>query len=144
LDISFYPLQTVFTNFLASILSFLGYQIKTLDYFLFIGETEFPIDISRDCIGWKGMYSLFALVMATPTEMKGKLKFLIIGLPFMFLVNIIRVIGTMLIGLNFGLHYIDFIHTFLWQQLMILILLGTWYLWLKKGNINIEKMRNIL
>ena len=144
LDISFYPLQTSFTSFLASILNSLGYQVKTSDYLLFIGESEFPIDISRDCIGWKGMYSLLALVLATPGELKGKLKFLTIGLPFMFLVNILRIIVTLAIGLTLGLHYIEFVHTFLWQQGMILILIGTWYVWLKKGNINIEKMRNIL
>jgi len=144
LDISFYSLQTAFTGFLASILNLLGYQVKTSDYLLSIGENEFPIDISRDCLGWKGIYSLFALVLATPGEMKSKLKFLFIGIPFMFLVNILRIIMTLIIGLNAGLHYIDFIHTFIWQQAMILILIGTWYVWLKKGNINIEKMRNIL
>lgn len=144
LDLSFYPLQIAFTNFLASILNSLGYQVSASDFLLFVGESGIPIDISRDCIGWKGMYSLFALVFATPSELKSKLKFLSIGLPFMFLVNILRIIITLIIGLNLGLHYLEFIHTFLWQQVMIIVLISAWYLWLRRGKINIEKMRNIL
>jgi len=144
LDLSYYPLQIALTNFMALIFKSLGYQVTTSDFLLFIGENGLPIDISRDCIGWKGMYSLFALVLATPYEMKSKLKFLSMGLPFMFLVNLLRIIITLIVGLNFGLHYMEFIHTFLWQQVMIIALISVWYLWLRRGKINIEKMRNIL
>ncbi len=144
LDVDFYPLQIAFTNLLAFILTSLNYPVKTSDFFLFVGESELPIDISRDCIGWKSMYSLFALVFATPGDKKSKLKFLLAWLPVLFVVNIFRTLITILVGLNFGLHYMEFIHTFLWQQVMIFALLGVWYLWLRKGKLNMKGISNII
>ncbi len=134
-DWSFYPLQVAFTNFIASVLSFLGYQVSTSGFFLYLGEKQYQIDISRDCIGWKSAYSLFALVFATPGLIKDKLKFLVVWIPILFVVNIFRVLITMFIGLNFGFQYLEFIHNFLWQEVMIIALLLIWYVWLRKGNL---------
>lgn len=131
LDLSFYPLQVSFTNLIASILGLLGYVVKTNDFFMFIGESEYPIDMSRDCIGWKSIYSLFALVFATKGETKYKLRFLFQWSPVLFVINILRVLITILAGLNFGLQYIEVIHTFLWQEVMIIVLIIVFYLWLK-------------
>jgi len=134
-DLSFYPFQIAFTNFMASILKSMGYQVSTSEFFLFLGESQYPIDMSRDCIGWKSAYSLFALVFATPGLIKDKLKFLTVWIPVLFVVNIFRVLITMLVGLNFGFQHIEFIHTFLWQEVMIIALLLVWYVWLRKGNL---------
>jgi len=142
-DISFYPLQIAFTNFLAAVLKLLNYQVSTSDFFMFLGESKYPIDISRDCIGWKSMYSLFALVFATPGKTKNKLKFLYVWIPVLFVVNIFRVLITLLIGLNFGLQYLEVIHTFFWQEVMIIALILVWYLWLKKRKL-IGSRSNIL
>lgn len=134
-DVSFYPLQTAFTNFMAFILKFMGYQVSTSEFFLFLGRNQYPIDISRDCIGWKSAYSLFALVFATTGLLKDKLRFIAVWIPILFVVNIFRVLITMLVGLNFGFQYVEFIHTFLWQEVMIVALLLVWYVWLKNSNL---------
>ena len=134
-DVSFYILQIAFTNFIASILNLMGYQTSTSDFFLFLGESQYPIDISRDCLGWKSMYSLFALVFATSGLIKDKLKFLAVWVPVLFVVNIFRVLITMLVGLNLGFQYLEFIHTFLWQGIMIIALVLVWYVWLRRGNL---------
>jgi exosortase/archaeosortase family protein len=144
LDLSFYPFQIAFANFLAFILKSLNYPVYTSDFFLFVGESKFPIDISIDCIGWKGMYSLFALVFATPGNKKDKLKFLLVWMPLLFVINIFRTLITILVGLNFGLQYLDFFHTFLWQEVMIFSVIGIWYLWLRRGKLNIRGISNIL
>jgi len=144
LDIDFYPLQIAFANFLALIIRGLGVNASTSGFFLFIGENKLPIDISRDCIGWKSMYSLFALVFAAPGDKKNKLKFLLPWLPVLFVINIFRTLITIFVGLNFGLYYLELVHTFLWQYVMIFALIGIWYIWLRKGKLNIHSFRNIL
>jgi len=106
---------------------------------MFIGESKYPIDISRDCIGWKSMYSIFALVFATAGKIKDKLKFLVAWIPILFIINIFRVLITMLVGLNFGLQYLEIIHTFLWQEVMIFAVLAVFYLWLKKRKLLVRK-----
>jgi exosortase/archaeosortase family protein len=142
LDINFYPLQIGFANFIATILRDLGHNVEISNFILFI-DNSYTIDISRDCIGWKSIYSLFALLFATHGKIKNKLKFFAIWAPVLFLINIFRVLITLMIGLNYGLTYLEIAHSFLWQEGMILIVVAIWYVWLKKGNL-IGDMRNIL
>jgi exosortase/archaeosortase family protein len=134
-ELSVHPLQTSFTNLIASILRSMNYPVKTREYYLFIGNDEFPIEISMDCLGWKSIYSLFALLFATSARTKDRLKFLAIWIPVLLLVNILRVLITLLVGLNFGIQYLEFIHTFLWQQVMVVAIVIIFYIWLRKGKI---------
>jgi len=138
-DVSFYPLQISFTNFLAWVLRLLNYPVETSNFMMYIGESKYPIDISRDCIGWKGVYSIFALVFATAGKIKDKLKFLVVWMPVLFVINIFRVLITILIGLKFGLQYLEIAHTFIWQELMIFAVLAIFYLWLKKRKLLVRK-----
>jgi len=138
-DVSFYPAQTAFADFLASILRLLNYPVSTSDFLMFIGEDRYPIDISRDCIGWKSAYSLFALVFATPGKIKDKSKFLLVWIPVLLVVNVLRVLTVMLIGLNFGVQYLELVHTFLWQEVMIIVLILVWCLWLKRIKLIVVK-----
>ncbi len=141
-NLSYYPFQAAFANFIASVLKSLNYQVRVSGFYLFIGKDEFPIDISMDCIGWKSVYSLFALVFATGGKTREKLKFLVFWMPVLFVVNILRVLITLLIELNFGMQHIEFIHTFLWQEVMIASIIIIWYFWLKKRKLNREKREN--
>lgn len=131
-DISFYPLQILFTNLIAIILKSFNYRVTTSDFFLFIGEENFPIDMSRDCIGWKSAYSLFALVFASPGKMKDKLKFLSVWIPVLLVINIFRVTSILMFGLSFGFKYLEIAHTFFWQVMMIILVVVIWYVWMKK------------
>ena len=130
-DVNFYQVQSAFAAVLESILSFLCYQVSRNDYFLFLTDTEFPVDISRDCIGWKSAYSLFALVMAAPGKLKDKYKFLVLWIPVLFVFNFGRVLSTLLFGLNFGLDHMEFLHSVLWEQVTIIVVIVVWYLWLR-------------
>jgi exosortase/archaeosortase family protein len=141
-NISFYPLQTAFADFIVSILKSLNYRVRVSGFYLFIGKDEFQIDMSMDCIGWKSVYSLFALVFATGGKTREKLKFLAVWMPVLFVINILRVLITLLVGLNFGMQYIEFIHTFLWQEVMIASIIIIWYIWFKKRKLNREKREN--
>jgi len=135
-DISFYSLQAVFANLIAAILKIFSYNVTISDFFLFVGEQNLPIDMSRDCIGWKSAYSLLALVIAAPGKFKNKLKFLGFWIPILLLINVFRVVMIIIIGLNFGIKYLEITHTFIWQELMIIIVIGIWYFWLKKNVIS--------
>ena len=130
LDINFYPIQEYFTNFVASILKVFGYSSEVDGIFIYI--ESLVIDISRDCIGWKSIYSVTALVLASPGILKKKLKFLALWISILFVINIFRVVGTILIGLKFGVYYLEIIHKFVWQEIMIIVIISVWYLWLRK------------
>jgi exosortase/archaeosortase family protein len=141
LDISFPLLQDFLTSSLHFILSKFNSNISFKDHFLYIPfKTEKGLqietfEISFDCTGWKTMYLLFALVLATPSKLNKKFKVLVIGLPFLFLLNFIRILTTLLFVMSFGLSYLEIVHTFLWREGLILAVAAIWYIWIKKENI---------
>ncbi len=138
LNISIFALQELYAKFLAYVISFLGFQATASGVLIFLGKYGFPINISFDCLGWKSSYSLFALVFATPGEWKNKLKFLRLWIPAFVLINFVRIMSTVLIGYSFGFQYIEPVHTYFWQFAMIAIVLGVWFLWLKR-RVSIKK-----
>jgi len=91
------------------------------------------IDISFDSTGWKTLYALFALTVATPKrKMKGKAKFLAIGLPALFIINFLRIATTILVAVNYGFKYFEVVHIFLWREGLIAAVVLIWYLWLRQ------------
>lgn len=139
-DVSFYPLQIFFANMIAFFLKLFSLQVSSSDFILYLGSENFPIDISLDCIGWKSGYSLFALVFATPGKIKNKLKYMGIWIPLLVLINFFRVISSIVLGYFFGFEYIEPIHTYFWQPIMLVIVLAIWYLWLKREKIYRDKL----
>ena len=137
-EISFFALQELYAKFLVYVLSFLGFQATASSVFIFLDKYEFPINISFDCLGWKSSYSLFALVFATPGEWRDKLKFLRFWVLAFVVINFVRIMSTVLIGYSFGFPYIEPVHTYFWQFAMIAIVLGVWFLWLKR-RVSIKK-----
>lgn len=131
LDVDFYPLQIFLTRIIGNILSKFGYEIFMLGFFIYV--EGLAIDISRDCIGWKSSYSLFALVMASPGKLKEKLFFVLRWIPLLFFINILRILITIIVGIEFGIKYLDFLHRVFWQELTILIVLGVWYFWIRQN-----------
>lgn len=133
--LSFAPLQ----NFLAFL------SVKTLNAFgidaiqensfvnLLANNQLLRIEISFDSTGWKTMYALFALVVATPKRKpKGKGIFLLWGIPLLFVLNFLRIITTILVAVYFGFQYFDVVHLLLWREGLIAAVLALWYLWLAK------------
>lgn len=137
-DLNFYPLQEVFARFIASILSFLGYRPEVDKFLIYVGGLA--IDISRDCLGWKSIYSLVALILASPGKLKSKLKFIGLWVPYLLFFNIFRVLSAILVGLKFGSYYLELLHKVVWEEVVILMIVGIWYLWMKKAKkLNKEK-----
>jgi exosortase/archaeosortase family protein len=142
LDLSFTPLQVFLTDATYKTLNFLGYQSGLATHPLcnteVIKTSTESICISWDSTGWKSMYILAALAIATPvTNYKKKLVFLAIGLPLVFLVNFLRIVTTITISLKFGFQYFELLHTILWREVLILLVVGIWLVWLWKEKHNI-------
>jgi len=129
-DVNFYSFQEWFAGFIGFMLKMLGYSPDVSGIFIYV--KDLAVDISRDCVGWKSIYSLFALVLASPGILKNKLKFLIKWVPALFLFNIFRVLTAIIIGLKLGGHYLELFHNIIWQEAVILMIVGVWYLWMKK------------
>lgn len=134
LGVSYEPLQTALANWASEVLKFLGYNIAQSGPLLatIINNQMIQIEVSWDSTGWKSLYALAALSLATPVEFRKKIKFLAFGVPTIFILNFLRIVTTILISFKFGLQYFEIIHTVLWSEGMILAVVLIWYFWLRK------------
>lgn len=133
--ISFYPLQRFLTTALEKTLNAIGYVAVSDGNIMLIEGFPIPVDITWDCTGWKSMWTLTALVIATPRKNRhGKAKFLLFSLPLLFLLNFVRILTTILLSFIFGFQHLDIIHTFFWREGLIIAVITAWYLW-SKGKI---------
>lgn len=131
------PLQTFLATLSSYGINLFGYHLTQDEMFLYSGSQQ--IEISWDSTGWKSMYALAALVIATPvSDLHKKIRFLFIGVPLVFLINYLRITSTILVSLKFGFQYFDIIHMFLWREGLILAVVAIWYVWLRKKRYNIR------
>lgn len=140
LNLSFQPLQDFLAALTKNSLVLLGYP-ATQEGSLVITANQnqfYSIDVSWDSTGWKSMYALLALAIATPIKSwKKKLKFVSIAIPTIFLLNFLRLLTTILVALFYGLQYFEFVHTLLWREGLILAVVCIWgfWLWNEKNNL---------
>lgn len=125
-------------NFLAwatySLLAAAGFQVAWNGVYIVMlsGAELFTVEISADCTAWKSLYALAALVVATPiSNLAGKAKFLAVWMPVVFVVNFARIASTVMIGLLFGFRYLEVVHTVLWREGLIALIIIIWYLWFR-------------
>ena len=130
------PLQQFLADAVYAVLRFLGYDVMKggLVLTLTSGFTIANIKMSVDCVGWKSMYALAALAIATPlpNDLK-KLKFIVAGVLAVAALNFARVLTTILAFYHFGLQALDVVHTFLWREGLIITIVLIWLMWLKSA-----------
>jgi exosortase/archaeosortase family protein len=143
-NFSYSPLQKFLTSASRPFIEFFGYDTTVINYHacnvpaIFGNKFKEPVCISWDSTGWKSMYALAALIIATPViAWKKKLKFLSIGIPVIFLINYLRIVTTILFALKFGWQYFEIVHTLIWREGLILAVVAVWYVWLR----NTEKAK---
>ena len=134
-NLSFDPLRYFLAYLTTKFLSVMGIDALQQNSFvnLLANNQLLKIDISFDSTGWKTLYALFALVVATPNRKReSKAKFLAWGLPFLFVLNFLRILTTIMVAVYFGFQYFDVVHILLWREGLIAAVVLLWYLWLVK------------
>ncbi len=112
------------------VLNVIGIRIQTVSSFVY-QDQGFAIDISYKCTGILLMAFFAAGIFAYPCPSLKKLSGLIVGIPLIFVINLVRLVGLFLIG-TFAVPLFDFSHKVLAEILMILATFLIWWFWLKK------------
>jgi exosortase/archaeosortase family protein len=133
-NFSFPPLQNFLAYLVFQALEILGYKASLNGYFLTVENFPEIIEVSWDSTGWKSLYALAALVLATPlSNLRKKAKFLILALPTLFSINYVRILTTIIISIKFGFKYFEIIHTFLWREGLIFAVVAIWAFYLLRA-----------
>lgn len=143
INFSFPEFQSFLASILGNALNILGYPTVVEDYYIGMsfGFTIATFEINMDCTAWKSMYLLAALAIATPAKKDEKIKFLLISLPLLFALNFARILTTIVLAFQYGFEYLAIVHTFLWREGLIFAVVGFWYIWLRRINYNIRKLK---
>jgi exosortase/archaeosortase family protein len=145
--IDLYYLQVLLTDAVHAIITSLGYEsVKNGIMLSFTsGQSTLTVVMDSGCTAWKSMYALAALMVASPVRNdRKKVKYIIIGVLLLFVINIARIVTTVLAGYWFGLQYLGIAHTVLWQEGMVIAVVAIWLIWLKKQKVIFREKQTIL
>lgn len=125
-------LQKWIADFTYNSLTAMGYHPSINDVLISIPvrNGDWAAVISWDCVGWKSMLALFALIMATDFRTKRKLLGLLL-IPIVFVINLLRIIFMFFWVKTFDLAYYQAVHAVIWSWGLILTILLLWFLWMK-------------
>jgi len=112
----------------------LGLEAHSERLLVYAGSGPFIFYIGPDCTGWKSMLCLAALIIATAgVSMKKRLLGVAIGIPLVYLGNIMRIVAVVLAEMAYGYDAAMLIHDWLWQAGLLALVLGIWLVWLRSG-----------
>lgn len=92
---------------------------------------NFSVEVVGECTGLYEMLIFLAAMIAYPASWKKKLIGAGLGIPFLYAVNMVRMIFIMVVG-NWSPKTFNFMHMYFWQVAMILIIVSAWVLWIEK------------
>ncbi|HEV8700726.1 MAG TPA: exosortase H [Candidatus Polarisedimenticolia bacterium] len=109
----------------ASILALLGEAAASGHDLSFGG---FGASVEGACDGLQPTYIYVAAVLAFPSRWRDKGWGILIGIPAIFLINLIRVVTMMLCGAYWP-DLFDWVHLYGWQALVIALTMAVWVFW---------------
>ena len=143
LDISFPALQSSVAWLAYGLLRIVGCDVSLQSYTIAISSGSTSLTsaiITFDCTGWKSMYLLAALAIATPgIAWRKKALFISVALPAVFAVNIVRIATTIAAACRFGLEFMQTVHSLLWQEGLALVVIAIWCVWLRRELLSKKK-----
>jgi archaeosortase B (VPXXXP-CTERM-specific) len=89
------------------------------------------LQVIEECTGAYEMIIFSAAVLAFPAGWRKKLIGLTLGIPFLFALNILRMVLLAFVQAHGSPALFDFMHLYFWQVMLIVMILGTFVLWIK-------------
>jgi exosortase/archaeosortase family protein len=131
LNFSLPPLQDLVAGISAALMRVMGFQVLLNGFLigLLFDSKNYTFEIGMDCTGWKAIYFLTALAASTPKS--GRLKFLGLALPLLFILNIFRIVSTIALSLHLGIGFLEIIHSIFWRIGLIGVVIVLWLIWCK-------------
>ncbi len=125
----FAPLVNFYALLSSKALNMFGYQTTVL--YDTIKSAQFSVSIHKGCDALEPMALLVAGILAFPALMKQKLSGIIMGLLFLFLLNVVRIATLFLIGV-YQPQFFEAMHIEVWQIIFIIAGIAYWFLWVRR------------
>jgi exosortase H (IPTLxxWG-CTERM-specific) len=96
---------------------------------VFVSFKGFPVEIIDECTGLFEMLIYIAAVISFSTTIRKKLIGIAIGIPAIYIFNVIRIIILLVVGAGSQKAF-EFMHLYLWQVTLIIMIAAIWVGWL--------------
>jgi len=91
----------------------------------------FAVRIIEECTGVFEVIIFMAAVLAFPTTWAKRAIGLGMGIPLLYLFNVLRILVLMVVG-RYQPSIFEFMHIYFWQATLILMITSVWLLWIFK------------
>jgi exosortase H (IPTLxxWG-CTERM-specific) len=91
----------------------------------------FAVRIIEECTGVFEVIIFVAAVLAFPTSGRKRAVGLALGIPLLYLFNVLRILVLLLVG-RYRPQVFEFMHIYFWQATLILMITSVWLLWIFK------------
>ncbi len=91
----------------------------------------FAVRIIEECTGVFEVIIFVAAVLAFPTTWAKRLIGLAMGIPMLYIFNVVRILVLILVG-RYQPDVFEFMHLYFWQATLILMITSVWLLWIFK------------
>lgn len=95
-----------------------------------VQTSAFVLSVVRQCTGLFEAITLLACILAYPTNWKNKLKGIAMGLPLIYVFNIVRLIFLALLGIQ-SFSLFEFFHDYILQITFMSLVIGIWFFWIQ-------------
>jgi len=117
-------ITAVLTGWIMSVVPGDSYRFGTVCVY-----NGFTVEIIDECTGLLEMVIYSAAVLAFSTSIRNKLKGLAIGIPAIFVFNLVRIVVLLLVGAH-SQSLFEFMHLYFWQATLIIMIAAVWIGWL--------------
>jgi len=146
--IIFYILFLIFVDKISFVREFVAlnvgfllnlFGIKAITQNSIISMGNFSMEVIFECTPLFTMLIFFACVLAYPTNKKAKIKGILFWGILIYFIDILRLFSLAIIG-KMNPEIFNYIHTYLWQITLIIVILAIWLFWIDKfTKVNIQR-----
>lgn len=124
-----YPLMASTASITSVLVAWAHIPVTLSGIQLVLPSRILEIDVDCTAIQLAALYA--ALVIAYPVAPKTKLIGLMVGLPLIFVANLLRLLGVALASEHLSQNLFSFTHDFLFKVVMMFVVIGLWGWWLQ-------------
>ena len=129
---------TYFTTFITGSILKIFFPDITVKGFHIMSKSGLDMEIIYECTGIYGIIVYSSAILSTWFPAYEKLKGITIGVPIIYIANILRLVLLFVVSLIYPPAF-EFLHTYFWQLFLIIVVVLLFYFWFRSNLIKFNK-----
>ncbi|HPO29302.1 MAG TPA: archaeosortase/exosortase family protein [Caldisericia bacterium] len=132
---------TYFTTFITGSILKIFFPDITVKGFHIMSKSGLDMEIIYECTGIYGIIVYSSAILSTWFPAYEKLKGITIGVPIIYIANILRLVLLFVVSLIYPPAF-EFLHTYFWQLFLIIVVVLLFYFWFRSNLVKSKVIRD--